>query len=172
MKRIFQLSLLVGLLFTTTAFNNNLTAQKIAVVDTEALLASSPEMKRANSQLQALKKQFEKRLQGQYERMQTKYSAALQKAQAGTLTKAEEASISQELQKMQEDIAKAEGKMQQDLLKKEEEYIKPILEKIRKNITAVAKSKGFSYVFNKNAMIYHPPGDDITSLVKAKLGYK
>ena len=96
----------------------------------------------------------------------------VKKAEAGTMSKAEEAQISEELQKMQQDIMKSESKMQQDLLKKEEEYIKPILENLKKTITSVAKAKGYRYVYNKNAMIYYPPSDDITSAVKAKLGYK
>jgi outer membrane protein len=96
----------------------------------------------------------------------------MQQAQSGQLSEAQQQSIAKELQAMQAKIAQSEQKMQGDLLKKEEEYIKPILDKLKVNITAVAKSKGYSYVFNKNSMIYFPPSDDITQRVKTKLGYK
>ncbi|MGB0862963.1 MAG: OmpH family outer membrane protein [Saprospiraceae bacterium] len=172
MKHLFQISLLVLTLFAVSSVNNTATAQKIAVVDTEALLAASPEVRRANSQLQALKGQFEKRLKVQYDKMQKKYSTAMQQAQAGQLSEAQQQAVAKDLQAMQANIAKSEQKMQGDLIKKEEDYIKPILEKLKKNITAVAKTKGYSYVFNKNSMIYFPPSDDITNLVKKKLGYK
>ena len=172
MKHLFQISLLVLVLFAVSSVNNQVIAQKIAVVDTEALLAASPEVRRANSQLQALKKQFEKRLKVQYDRMQKKYSTAMQQAQAGQLSEAQQQNIAKELQAMQAKIAQSEQKMQGDLLKKEEEFIKPILDKLKVNITAVAKKKGYRYVFNKNSMIYFPPSDDITNLVKTKLGYK
>lgn len=169
MKQLLKISLLALVMMSASLATQ---AQKIAVVDTDALLAASPEVKRANSQLSALKKQFEKRLQGKYEAMQNKYASAMQRAQAGTLSKNDETTISAELQKMQEDIAKSEQQMQSDLLKKEEEYLKPILEKLRANIKSVAKAKGFDYVVNINSMISFPDSSDITAAVKAKLGYK
>lgn len=168
----FQIGLLVTAFFAMTGFTNQAVAQKIAVVDTEAILAASPEVKRANSQLQALKKQFEKRLETKYKQFEAKYSNGLKQAQAGTLNKDAELKLQQELQAIEKDIVASQQKMQEDLIKKEEQYIKPILKKVRTTITAVAKAKGYSYVFNKNAMIYHPPADDITNAVKAKLGYK
>ncbi len=172
MKKVFQLGLLVAALFVMSGIGNDVVAQKIAVVDTEKILAASPEVKRANTQLQTLKKQFEKRLESKYKTFEAKYQKGLEQAKAGTLTKNAEVALQKELQRLEKGIAASQKKMQTDLLKKEEQYLKPILEKVRKTITAIAKKKGYRYVFNKNSMIYFPPADDITGAVKASLGYK
>ncbi len=172
MKKVFQISLLVAALMAATAFSNEVVAQKIAVVDTEAILAASPQVKRAKSQLEALQKQYQKRLQAKYDKMQKRYADGVKAAQEKTLSKAQEAQLMQELQVLQDDITKSERSMQKTLYDKEQQLIEPILKKVRSTITEVAKSKGYRYVFNKNSMIYYPPGDDITKLVKAKLGYK
>lgn len=172
MKKILQIGLLVATMIAVSAFNNDVEAQKIAVVDSEALLAASPQMKRAKSQLEALQKQYTKRLETKYQKMQKKYADGVKSAQEGKLTKPQENALMQQIQKMQDDIAKSERSMQKQLLNKEKQLVDPIFKKIKNTITQVAKAKGYRYVFNKNSMIYYPPGDDITKAVKAKLGYK
>ena len=65
-------------------------------------------------------------------------------------------------------------KAQQDLTAKQEELYKPILAKAEVAIKAVSKEKGFAYVFDtaQQALVYFDGGEDITPLVKTKLGIK
>lgn len=171
MKKFFQISLLLTALFVFAGISQ-VDAQKIAVVDTEALLKASPEMKRANSQLEAMRKQYQKRLEAKQQKFNTRYTQIMDLASKQKLTQQQELSFQQELQTLQNDLVQSQTQFEKDLLKQEEKIIQPIFNKLKENITNVAKTKGYRYVFNKNSMIYYPPADDITGVVKAKLGYK
>jgi outer membrane protein len=55
---------------------------------------------------------------------------------------------------------------------KAQEKITPIRAKAMDAIRLVAKENGYSYIFDINAVIVAPPGDDVLGLVKKKLGIK
>jgi outer membrane protein len=52
------------------------------------------------------------------------------------------------------------------------ELTSPIIEKARKAVEDVATENSYTYVFNstEGLLLYATPSDDITDLVKAKLG--
>ena len=61
----------------------------------------------------------------------------------------------------------------QELEAKSEELQKPIVDKVKKAIDAVAKEKGFTYVFDSSIPVYiGTDAVDITKDVKSKLGIK
>ena len=55
---------------------------------------------------------------------------------------------------------------------KQDELLAPIYRKVNDAIRAVAKEKGYSHVFNKEAFLVAPEGDDMILLVAAKLKLK
>ena len=55
------------------------------------------------------------------------------------------------------------------------EVLEPILIKLQDAIEAVGKENGYDYILNADnfsggVILYKKPGDDVTALVKAKLG--
>jgi outer membrane protein len=48
--------------------------------------------------------------------------------------------------------------------------MEPVINKIKKAIEEVAKEKGYTYVINDQVLLVSPPSDDITNLVRKKLG--
>jgi outer membrane protein len=50
--------------------------------------------------------------------------------------------------------------------------IAPFEEKVRKAIDEVAKENKYSYIFDTQILLYYDGGDDVTPLVKKKLGIK
>ena len=60
----------------------------------------------------------------------------------------------------------------QDLQDKEMKLTAPIIEKARKAVEEVATENGYTYVFNstEGLLLYATPSDDISDLVKKKLG--
>jgi outer membrane protein len=108
--------------------------------------------------------------------MQTELQSKGQEYQKGqaTMTDAVRASKQAELQDIQNRIQSLNQKAQQDVEAKSNELVKPLSDKCRTAIEAVAKEKGYSYVFNSNQtqLIVSPPGDDLTAAVKLKLGLK
>ena len=77
-----------------------------------------------------------------------------------------------EIQDLQTRIETFNQQAQQDLADKENELTAPVIEKARKAVEAVAKENGYTYIFNSSQgmLLYSDPGDDITTLVKKKLG--
>ena len=140
MKKFFQISLLLTALFIFAGVGQ-VEAQKIAVVDTEALLLASPEMKRANSQLESMRKQYQKRLETKQQKFNSRYTQIMDLAQKQKLTQQQELSFQKELQTLQADLAKSQAQFEKDLLKQEEKIIKPIFNKLKGNITTVLNQK-------------------------------
>ncbi len=61
---------------------------------------------------------------------------------------------------------------QQIMQNKQAQLYQPIYKKVSDAINAVAKEKGYTYVFTSDALIVAPPADDILPFVAAKLGIK
>jgi outer membrane protein len=61
---------------------------------------------------------------------------------------------------------------QQYIQAKQEELLAPVYTRVYDAIKVVAKEKGYSYVFNKDAFLVAPEGDDILVAVATKLKVK
>jgi len=61
---------------------------------------------------------------------------------------------------------------QQALENKQNELLAPIYRKVYDAIKLVAKEKGYTHVFNKEAFLVAPDGDDMSPAVAAKLKVK
>ena len=55
---------------------------------------------------------------------------------------------------------------------KQNSLLQPVYEKVMNAINEVAKEKGYSYIYNREALLVAPPGDDILPLVADKLKVK
>lgn len=100
-------------------------------------------------------------------------AANLQKEyDAGNLTPLQAQQSQEQLQKQQEFLQKFEQEAQQKVAAKRDELLKPILSKIDEAIKAVAKENGYSIIFDTStgAMLFAADTDDVTVLVKKKLG--
>ncbi len=91
---------------------------------------------------------------------------------AGNLTPLQTQQRQAELQKQQEFIQKFEQDAQQQVAAKREELLSPILSKVNEAIKAVAKENGYAMIFDTStgAMLFATDTDDVTALVKKKLG--
>jgi len=55
---------------------------------------------------------------------------------------------------------------------KQEQLLAPVYNRVATALRAVAKEKGYAYVFSKDVFLVAPDGDDLLPLVAAKLGVK
>jgi outer membrane protein len=64
--------------------------------------------------------------------------------------------------------------IQSDLSAKDAELSEPLIAKARKAVQDIAVEHGYTYIFNsaEGLVLYATPSDDITELVKKKLGIK
>jgi len=164
-KLIFSLAIL---LTVSTAFAQ----QKIGYINSDELLVSMPEAKKADAEISAYAKTFQDQLASMQKELETKYKAY--EAGVKTMTDATKEVKEKELNDLQNRIQSTQQSAEEKIASKRQELLKPITEKADAAIQAVAKEKGYSYIFDANAggIIYALPSDNIIKEVKTKLGIK
>lgn len=158
------------LLFLASA--NMMMAQKFGHINSQALLAQLPEVKSANTQLETFQKQQSAQFEQKVKAFQTKAQKFQQSAQGGGMTPLDQQKKQAELQAEQQELRKTEAMTQQAIMKKRESLFQPIISKVNDNIRAVGKENGYDYIFDvtQGGVLFAKDSDDITALVKSKLG--
>ncbi len=146
-------------------------AQKIAYINSSALMQDLPEIKQADSNLSAFQTQLQKRGEQMVTALQTKYQDVAKKQSAGEISPKQ---LEEESAKLKEDEAKInqfEQDMNKQVAEKRQALYQPILDRINGLITEVAKSMGFDYVFDSSTgiLLFADEKYDITADVKHKL---
>jgi len=175
MRKLMNAFFVAGLLLFTANIAN--AQQKMAHLNSALIIEAMPEVKTAKTALEAL----QKTKTAEIEKMITEYQTKLQAAEAKqkTLSEANRETVGKELQEagaqlqdLEKRIGDAKGKAQQEIEQKNAELFNPIQIKADAAIKAVSKEKGYAYVFDtaNQALVYWDGGEDITALVKTKLG--
>jgi len=175
MKNLVKAIAIVAVVFFSVGAAN--AQQKLGHIDSRAILQAMPEVKTADASFETFRKAKLAELEAMDKERQTKIAAFQEKYK--TLTESNQEvlgkeleGLNQEIQTMEQRISELDQKAQQDLTAKREELYKPILAKAEVAIKTVSKEKGFAYVFDtaQQALVYFDGGEDITPLVKTKLG--
>lgn len=146
---------------------------KIGYISSSALVESMPEAKKAQSEVEAIAKTYREQLEKMQKELETKYKAyeaEVKKGMSDALRDVKE----KELQSLQNNIMTTQQSAEEKVANKREELLAPITLKADKAMKEVAKEKGYTYVFDSDnsGLVYAPDGDNILSLVRAKLGIK
>lgn len=166
MKKII---LLVACTFALLT-NVNAQALKLGHINSQELLAMMPEVKKADADLKAYAKSFEDQLETMTKEYQKKMSDY--QAQEKTMTDAVKEVKQKEITDLGARIESTQKSAEEKVMAKKQELFKPILDKAEKAIKAVAKEKGFDYVFDLStgSVLVARDADNMLPLVKAKLG--
>ncbi len=79
----------------------------------------------------------------------------------------------QELQTYDQKLAEFQQMAQQDLSKAQQEALAPVYQQVQTAIQSIGKENGFTVIQEKGAVLYFSsPAEDITPLVRARLGLK
>lgn len=167
MKSLMRISCLIAL---AIALAGSLQAQKFGYVNSASILAAMPEVSQADANLEALQKQLQKKGQNMLEQLQQDYMALQQKVQEGSLSPKQQEEQAQKLQEREQEIGKFEQDMRKQVNEKRESLLGPIYEKVNEAIQTVAEENGFQFVFDQNVLLYADDSQDISTMVKAKLG--
>jgi outer membrane protein len=145
-------------------------AQKYGHVNSNEVMKAMPGI----DSLQTKLLNFQESLQTIYENMMSEYQTKKDKfdKEAGTMSSA--------VRKLREDeIASIEGRIQEftysaqdDLAEEQTRLLAPFQEKLQNAINDVAKEHKYSYIFDIQILLYYDGGDDVTPLVRKKLGIK
>lgn len=170
-----RLGLIAVALFTVVAFTSSVNAQKIGYTNSAEILQGMPEFKSAETTVATYKTQLQSKLEKRATDWQAKVQKFQQDYQSGILTPVQAKDQETALGNEQQEIAQMEQQLTLQLNQKESEVLEPILLKLQDAIESVGKEKGYDYILNADnfsggIILYKKPGDDVTALVKAKLG--
>ncbi|NOT36747.1 MAG: OmpH family outer membrane protein [Saprospiraceae bacterium] len=162
--------ILIVLIFTSQVKAQ--TAPKFGYLNSQSLLVEIPEVKQANSNLEALQAQLEKKGQLMVADLETKYKDLQRKEQSGEISPKALEDEAKKLKELEAEIGKYEQDVQKQLLAKRQELLQPIYDKINKVIKEVATENQFTYIFDSSSgiLLYAQESMDVTALVKTKLG--
>jgi outer membrane protein len=171
MKSILKNVMIAGL---GVLMSVSLNAQKFGYVDSGAILEAMPEVKEAESNLEALGKQLQAKGEKMMQDFQLKVQDFQRRVQAGDITPKDQEAESITLEEERNKIVQYDQDMQQQLSAKRESLLTPILEKVKDAINEVAKENQFTYIFDGSpgvgVILYADESANVTSLVKKKLG--
>ncbi len=143
---------------------------KIGYISTQELVSIMPETAKADSNLQ----QYRTALIQNAQEKQSSLETAIEKFNkySATMSVSVKDVKRGELQKMLNDLQAEDQRIQQQLQQRQQELIAPINRKAFDAVQAVAKENGYSYIFEKDALLVAPPGDDVLQLVAKKMNIK
>lgn len=165
-KTVPALFVLLFLILSANTFSQT----KIGYINVDEIFALMPETKKADSSLSA----YQKDLSDTYAEQEAELNEAIEKFIKDSLTMtavAKEAKRS-DLQTRVGAMPKKKQDYSATFEKEKEKQVKPIQEKLLATIKAVAKENGYNHILYKGQAIVFPESDDITALVKKKLGIK
>jgi outer membrane protein len=168
MKKFLTAAFITATALVTTSQVN--AQSKIGYISTEELVSIMPETSKADSNLQ----QYRTALIQNAQEKQSSLESAIEKfnKDSATMTGSVKDVKRGELQKMLNDLQTEDQRIQQQLQQRQQELIAPINRKAFEAIQTVAKENGYSYIFEKGALLVAPPGEDILQLVAKKLNVK
>ncbi len=145
---------------------------KLGWIVSGELLAAMPEKVKADSDIAKYARDFQNQIESMMKEYQTKGQDF--QAKEKTLSDAIKEVKMKEIQDLQNRIESIQQSAKEKVGQRQQELYAPVLDKAEKAIKAVAKEKGFDYIFDQNGsgMLFGREGDNILSLVKAKLGIK
>ena len=143
---------------------------KIGYISSQELVSIMPETRKADSTLQDLRNVL---IQSATEK-QNAFYAAFEKfnKDSSTFSPSVKSVKKNELTKMGQELSGEEERIQQQLQQRQQELLAPINKKAYEAVQSVAKENGYGYVFEKEALLVAPPGDDILPMVAKKLNIK
>lgn len=142
---------------------------KIGLVDTNELINKMPETAAAQNTLNEAQKKYQAEFQKIDEEFQKQYEEFNNMAQ-DELPAIKERKARQ-LQETQQKAEAFQQSAMQDLQNQHDTLMAPVVQKVRGAIESVGKENGFSLIQDvNNALFFAAPVEDITPLVKKKLG--
>jgi outer membrane protein len=168
MKKFLTAALITATALVTTSQVN--AQNKIGYISTQELVSIMPETAKADSNLQ----QYRTALIQNAQEKQSSLESAIEKfnKDSSTMSISVKDVKRGELQKMLNDLQAEDQRIQQQLQQRQQELITPINRKAFDAVQAVAKENGYSYIFEKDALLVAPPGDDVLQLVAKKMNIK
>ena len=161
--------LLAACLLLLAARPLSASAQNLAVVDADAILADMPDYKSVTLRLAEYQRNLAMGLSEQRNQMEQYYANTLAQAQAGALTPRQQQEAERHLTQLQEALEKRTEASERQLQKKQEELTRPVQIRFQTALERVADAQGYDFIVDKKFLLLSK-GADATSLVRTELG--
>ncbi len=144
--------------------------QKIGYINTDELISVMPEAEKADAELKEYQSSLSQQGQDMMKDLSDKDSLFVRDSAklSPSMREIKKNELIALYQRVQNWNQQAQEMYQQEAQKK----IAPLRQKAMDAIKAVAKESGYAYILDVSAVIVGPPGDDVLTLVKKKLGVK
>ena len=164
MKKLIVAGMMTLGIFSATAQN------KIGYISTDELIGVMPEAEKADAELKEYQAALGQQQQDRMRELNIKDSLFVKDSAklSASMKEIKRKELIELYQRVQGFQTEAQELYQEEAQKK----IAPIRAKAMDAIRVVAKENGYTYIFDVNAVIVAPPGDDVLTLVKRKLGIK
>lgn len=145
--------------------------QKVAVVNTQEIMAALPDVKAAETKLQDLAKKYDADIKTMQTELQTK--ADNFNKEKDNLPEAIKTRRMQELEDINTRIQQSYQAMQEDMNKQQQAALAPIQQKVQAAIQKVGNANGITYILEQGALLFiGQDAIDLTTKVKESLGIK
>lgn len=168
MKKVLKLAIAVVMMMGLFA-GTTMAQSTIAYVEADVLIQDMAEYKKANIDLETYAKQLEAQLKQEQERFQMEYQAVVDSVQKGIITPLQQQQAEARIQAKQQKLQFKGQDAQNKIRAKEQELFKPINDKFSAALKAVATENGYTYIVDKQMLLYFEGGVDATEKVKLKL---
>lgn len=162
-KSFISLIILIVVPFMLSAQNS-----KFGHISPEEVMEMMPGFDTAQKKMM----DFQNELQAEGEEMVKEFQLKQQdyESKSATYSTAVRKIKEDELSAIYSRIQSFSSMIEEQLEQKKYDLLFPFQEQILKAIKEVADEGNFAYIFNKSILTYHAQGEDITELVKKKLG--
>lgn len=144
---------------------------KIGVIDTQALIRELPAYKEAESKISVISKKYEDEYTALRAEAQKKFEEF--NAMPEDTPKAVKDRRAKELDDFAQKLQEFEQMAQADLQKQQQEIMSPVISNVQQAIQSIGKEGNFTMIQEAAALLYYgAPAEDITPLVKTRLGVK
>ena len=171
MQRIRTLffTLLLGLMVVGTA-----NAQRIAIVDIDAVLESMTEYEQAQAELDRIAAQWRQEIQQEYDKIRSLYNKyQAEQVLLSEQAKAERQDAIMETEQQVREMQKARFGPEGDLFQKRQDLVRPIQDQVFGAIKEYAEDRGYDFIFDKGGsagLVFSNDEYDKTDDIKRKVG--
>jgi outer membrane protein len=152
------------------AWSQKSTAQTIAYIETAKVVPEMESYKKVKSEVEAYGMQLRKVLEKKQTDLQKYYAEVTDAIKKGLMTPKEQQEAEAKLQKMQSDLQQEAQDADRKLVEKETELVAPVYKIFNAAVAKVAKENKYSYVLDKQLLLYSLGGIDATEKVRTALG--
>jgi outer membrane protein len=167
-KRTILASLMIAFLGVS------IQAQRIAIVDVQAILSSLPEYEQAQNEIDVVAKAWQQEIAQEYDKIKSMYNEyqaeqVLMSAEMKTKKEDEIMNKEKEVREMQKRKFGPEG----ELFQKRQELVQPIQDKVFEAIQDYADDRGYDIILDKSSntgILFTSDNYDKTEDIKKRLG--